>query len=76
MLSLTLACMPTKSFNLEWDLDDPNEMVPIHEAGGKAVIIPKHASKTQDTEQQRAPRKESVDVQEARGVEKVENGAT
>ncbi|CAK7228177.1 hypothetical protein SBRCBS47491_006815 [Sporothrix bragantina] len=30
LLTLTLACMPTKNVNLEWDLEDPNQVIPGH----------------------------------------------
>lgn len=30
LLTITLACMPTKNVNLEWDLEDPNQVIPGH----------------------------------------------
>lgn len=32
LLSLTLASMPIKSVNMEWDREDPNQVIPAHEA--------------------------------------------
>ncbi|CAL5870428.1 uncharacterized protein PFLUO_LOCUS4664 [Penicillium psychrofluorescens] len=37
LLSLTLACMPTKNVNLEWDQEDPNQTIPAHEAPAKII---------------------------------------
>ncbi|XDG05667.1 hypothetical protein ABKA04_005282 [Annulohypoxylon sp. FPYF3050] len=31
LLSLTLACMPTKNVDVEWDQQDPNQVIPDHE---------------------------------------------
>jgi hypothetical protein len=28
---LTIACLPIKNVNLEWDLEDPNQVIPAHE---------------------------------------------
>ncbi|OAA54606.1 Major facilitator superfamily domain, general substrate transporter [Niveomyces insectorum RCEF 264] len=35
LLTLTLACMPTKNVNMEWDLVDPNQIDPAQEPWGK-----------------------------------------
>ncbi|KAL4898148.1 hypothetical protein BDV59DRAFT_694 [Aspergillus ambiguus] len=37
LLSLTLACMPTKNINLEWDLEDPNQPISGGEQPAKAI---------------------------------------
>lgn len=36
-MSLTLACMPIKNVNMEWDQEDPNQAIPAHEAPAKTI---------------------------------------
>ncbi len=54
LLSLTLALMPLKNVNMQWDLEDPNQMIPDREAPPKTVVasISEQPDETRDLERQ------------------------